>query len=238
VFDKSSRYYDDYYSFLDYEAAATKLRTLIAKNAPQARTLLDVACGTGRYLGYIQNDFIVEGLDINPALLQIASENYPNIPFHQNDMINFDLGCEYDVITCLFCSIGYMTELENAQRAIARMAAHVKPGGILIVEPWITPEQCWTDRVSSEVLDRPELKIVRMHTHEKEGRTSIFNIHNLIGTPQGVEHFVEREVLGLYTHEEYLTAFAMAGLEATYLQTELFPGHAYGLLIGKKTVAN
>lgn len=234
MFDRSAQYYDEFYSFLDYRTAAENLRGLIAERHSSARTLLDVACGTGKYLEYLASHFLAEGLDILPTLLEKARLRCPGIPLHQGDMVAFDLGRQFDVVTCLFCSIGYVLTLENAERAIARMASHLLPGGLLIVEPWVVPEKCWTNRVTSEVLDKPDLKVVRMHTHEKVGQTSVFDIHYLVGTPKGVEHFVEREVMGLFTHEEYMGAFRKAGLEVVLIDMALFPGHAYGVLVGTK----
>ncbi|HRP75969.1 MAG TPA: methyltransferase domain-containing protein [Rhodocyclaceae bacterium] len=234
MFEKSAPYYDKIYGSLDYEAGARTLRSLIDARLPGARTLLDVACGTGRYLAHLGTRFEAEGLDILPQLLDLARKRCPDARFHHGDMIDFDLGREFDVVTCLFCSIGYAVTLDNAERSIARMAAHVRPGGLLIVEPWITPEQCWTNKVTTEVVNEPELRIVRMHTHEVEGRTSVYDIHCLIGAPQGVEHFVEREVLGLFTHEEYEAAFRKAGLDVTHYDQALFPGHKYGLFIASR----
>jgi hypothetical protein len=37
-----------------------------------------------------------------------------------------------------------------------------------------------------------------------------------VGTPQSVDHFKEEHRLGLFTHEQYLDAFAAAGLEVSY----------------------
>lgn len=234
MFGRSAPYYDKIYGSLDYEAGARTLRSLIDARLPEARTLLDVACGTGRYLAHLGTRFEGEGLDILPELLDLARERCPDTRFHQGDMIRFDLGRQFDVVTCLFCSIGYVVTLDNAERAIATMASHVRPGGLLIVEPWITPEQCWTNKVTADFVTEPELKIVRMHTHEVEGRSSVYDIHCLIGTPQGVEHFVEREVLGLFSREEYESAFRKAGLDVTYQDQALFPGHKYGLYIASR----
>lgn len=234
MFDKSAKYYDEIYGFLDYQAAADAVARLVFDRARSASTLLDVACGTGKHLEHLSKHFAAQGLDILPELLELARSRCPGVPFHQGDMTDFDLGRQFDVVTCLFCSIGYMRTLERAEKAIAAMASHVRPGGLLIVEPWVTPEKCWTNRVTLDVVNKPELKITRMHTHEVEGRTSVFEIHNLVGTPGGVEHFIEREVLGLFTHDEYMGAFRKAGLEVELLDMALFPGHAYGVLVGRK----
>lgn len=233
MFELSAEHYDKIYGFLDYDAAAANLRDLIARHHPSPVSLLDVACGTGAHLERLAPHFRAEGLDILPALLEKAKQRCPGIPFHVGDMTDFHLGRTFDVVTCLFCSIGYLTDLDAMERAIARMAAHLNPGGLLVVEPWVTPEQCWTNRITKDFLDEPELKIARMYTHEKVGNTSVFDIHCLVGTPERVEHFVEREVMGLFTHEEYREAFRKAGLSATRLETALFPGHAYGVWLGR-----
>jgi len=40
--------------------------------------------------------------------------------------------------------------------------------------------------------------------------------HYLVGTADGVEHFTERHEMTLFSHEEYLTAFDVAGLRAAH----------------------
>ncbi len=235
MFEKSSNIYDEYYSFLDYSAASGKLHTLIQQFNPKANILLDVACGTGKHLEYLKEHYQVEGLDMNPDLLEISRKRCPEVPFHQENMIAFNLTHKFDVITCLFCSIGHVKTIENAEMALACMAHHLRPGGILIIEPWVSPENCWTNKVTADFVDKPDLKIVRMYTHEIEGRVSVFDINYLIGTPQGVKYFKEREEMGLFTHEEYIDMFEKAGLEVSYdEQGFLFPKHKYGLYIGFK----
>jgi SAM-dependent methyltransferase len=234
MFEQSAGYYDYFYSFLDYRAAGERLRLLIRERHPTARSLLDVACGTGRHLEHLRQDFDVAGIDILPALIELARRRCPDVPMYVADMTDFHLDRRFDVITCLFCSIGYAVTLERAESAIACMAEHLQPRGLLIVEPWVTPDTCWSNRVTSEVFDSPEMKIVRMHTHEIEGRTSVFDIHYLVGTPTAVKHFVEREVMGLFTTDQYAAAFRKAGLEVEHLDAELFPRHRYGLFVGRR----
>ncbi len=48
------------------------------------------------------------------------------------------------------------------------------------------------------------------------GAPSILDVHNLVATPEGVQHPTERQDLGLFTHAEYVDAFEAAGLEATH----------------------
>jgi len=54
----------------------------MADRNPNARTLLDVACGTGAHLVHFNNLYAVEGLDLSPDLLAIAAQRLPDIVLH------------------------------------------------------------------------------------------------------------------------------------------------------------
>ena len=235
MFAKTAQFYDALYEFKDYASTFSQLRQLIEYLTPGAKDLLDMACGTGKHLEYLQEFYYTEGVDVSPEMLEIARKRCPKVPFHVGDMVNFDLRRTFDVITCLFSSIGYLTTLESLQKAIAQMGGHLRPGGLLIVEPWLSPENYWVGKLNVNVVDKPELKIVWMYVSELKDRVSIFDIHYLLGTPQGISSFVERQEMGLFTHQEYLEAFQKANLEVSYDSKGLF---GYGMYLGSKSRAN
>jgi SAM-dependent methyltransferase len=216
MFTRSAAFYDLIYSFKDYEADAELVHAAIQERLPGAATLLDVACGTGKHLEHLRTHYRAEGLDLDPALLAIARERCPDVAFHEGDMTGFDLGRTFDAVTCLFSSIGYATTTDELGRAVAAMAGHLGPGGVLVVEPWLSPD-AWLDRhVSAIFVDEPALKIARISTNARDGRRSMIGFHYLVGTPEGVEHFTEEHELGLFTTDEYLDAFRAAGLQAEH----------------------
>jgi ubiquinone/menaquinone biosynthesis C-methylase UbiE len=216
----------------DYIAEAQKVHQILQqyKKSP-GNHLLEVACGTGLHASVLKDFYQVEGLDLDPEMLAVAKEKYPDIPFHQADMADFDLGKEFDAVTCLFSSIGYVKTTARLDQAIQAMTRHLQPGGLLIVEPWFSPEQWKPGRVSALFVNEPELKISRINISEAEGNLSFFVFHYTVGTPGGVEYFTERHELGLFTHEEYLSAFRKAGLETIH-DPEGLDGR--GLYIGLK----
>lgn len=217
MFTKSTRFYDAIYAFKDYESEAAQLNQRIRTHAPSpSPTVLDVACGTGLHLVYLKDQYTVEGLDLDPNMLEIARRRCPGVPFHQGDLVDFDLGRTFDVVLCLFSSIGYAKTVARMQQAVQTMARHLRPGGLLVVEPWLTPEVFETGRFDARFVDEPDLKIARITTTSLEGTLSIIDFHYLVGTSDGVAHFTERHEVGLFTHDEYLDAFRDAGISVDF----------------------
>src|SRR5581483_10962704 len=92
VFTRSTHLYDAVYSFKDYAAESARLHELIQARRPGAATLLDVACGTGAHLEQLGRWYEVEGVDVDPEMLEVARARLPGVPLHAGDMRELDLG--------------------------------------------------------------------------------------------------------------------------------------------------
>jgi hypothetical protein len=146
-------------------------------------------------------------------------------------MTDFDLNKKFDVIVCLFSSIGYVKTKTRLKQALKTMSQHLLPGGVLLIEPWFTPEQWNPGRAFMTQVSKPDLKVVRMSHSGQRGKISKLEFQYLIGTSKGIEHAVEMHELGLFTHKEYMDAFKGAGLITTH-DAEGLDGR--GLYIGSK----
>lgn len=213
MFVKSARYYDALYSFKDYAGSARAVAAFVGEHAPHAASLLDIACGTGQHLAHLRDRFAVAGLDLSADLLDTARARCPGVAFHEADMAGFDLGRTFDVVMCLFSSIAYVKTRERLDAAVAAMARHLAPGGLLLVEPWFTPETFWVGHLASNYVEEPDLAISWMYVSELRERMSVLDIHYQVGTAEGVHRFNEIHELGLFTAGEYEAAFRAAGLE-------------------------
>lgn len=217
MFTKSAHIYDAIYSFVDYESEASLLQRLINehKRSP-GRDVLDVACGTGQHISFLQRHFNVEGLDLEVPMLDIARSRNPGVAFHHGNMIDFDLQRQFDAVLCMFSSIGFVRTVENLRKTAISLARHVKPGGVLIVEPWVHAASFIDGHLGSRFVDLPDLKIARVNTSTRVGDISKLHLHYMVGTKEGIEYFSEDHELGLFTNEEYLSAFHDAELQATF----------------------
>ncbi|MBN1919431.1 MAG: class I SAM-dependent methyltransferase [Verrucomicrobia bacterium] len=232
VFSRTAQYYDKLYAGKDYGGEVQRLISLLDMEPDENQmTLLDVACGTGLHLEHLMKHFCVEGLDICPELLDVARRRLPGVRFHLGDMTDFNLGKQFDVVTCLFSSVGYVKTLNKLKEAVRAMAAHLKPRGVLVIEPWFTPDNWHPNTVHGMYIDEPDLKIARISTSFVEGKVSVFDLHHLIGTPEKTDHVVEHHEMGLFEVEEMTSVMEEASLTLGY------DGHGLtgrGLYIGRR----
>jgi len=209
--------YDLEYSFKDYAGESETIERIVRERSPGATTLLDVACGTGKHLEHLRASFDCEGMDIDEGLLRVARDRVPDVPLHQADMRDFDLGRRFDVITCLFSAIGFVGSPDGLAAAAHMFARHLNAGGVALVEPWLTPEVWVLNRPHLLTYEEPELVLARATVSGlRDERISTTEMHYVVATPAGVEHFVDHHDLYLFTTDEMRRAFEAAGLAADY----------------------
>jgi SAM-dependent methyltransferase len=218
VYEKSARIYDLLYvgtGIKDYEAETAELRRIIEESRPGAKTLLDVACGTGAHLAALSRWYEVEGADISPAMLEVARGRVPGVALHQADMRTIDLGKTFEAVICLFSSIGYITDPTEMRSTVARLAAHVAPGGVLVLDGWVRPDE-WREgnRPEPEIARDSETTVVRLASSWRKGSITEMDMHHLVQTADGVEYFIEHHRLALTATEDYVAAVESAGLSA------------------------
>jgi SAM-dependent methyltransferase len=219
VFTESAEVYDAiYFGFKDYRAEAAEIARLIRAEHPDARTILDVGCGTGEHARRLaaEHGFLVDGLDLDPAFLRLARAKHPAGRFFEADMSEFDLPDRYDAIICMFSSIGYVLTLPRLEQTLRTFRRHLAPGGILLVEPWFPPEKMTSGHHSVRSAEIPGGRVERTSVTRIEGRICFLDFDYVFEQRGTVRHTRETHELGLFTEEEMLQAFADAGLSARH----------------------
>jgi trans-aconitate methyltransferase len=203
----------------DYAAEAAELAALVRKHRPEASSLLDVACGTGRHLENFATVFDhVEGAELADDMLAMARARLPAVPLHLADMRELALGRTFDAVTCLFAATGHLRTTDELATVAERLVAHVVPGGVVIVEPWWFPENFLPNYVTGDVVTEDGATIARVsHTTEAE-RVTTMEVHYVVARPDSRPwHFTNEVVNTLFTREEYEHALASAGCDVHYL---------------------
>lgn len=227
MYDRSADIYDLLYVGLgikDYAAESATLQDLISSYSPNAQTLLDVACGTGAHLAHLRSHYQVEGLDLSPAMLSAAKARLPGVPLHVADMRTLSLPRRFDVILCLFSSIGYVLDSRQMHATVARFASHLNPLGLLILDGWVRPEAWHDDYLPSpEIASNGDTTVVRLAANRRSGSITTLDMHHLVRTPLGIEHFSEVHALALVPTADYVAAMEQANLQS-HVISDYMPG--------------
>lgn len=219
MFTESAELYDAIYgAFKDYEAEAAAVATLIRGVNPAARTVLDVACGTGEHVRLLRgrHGLLADGLDLDPALLGVARRKVTDARFVEADMGAFTLGRAYDAVICMFSSIGYLKTIERVTAALRCFRATANRDGVIIVEPWFPPGALRLGPGEVRRAEHGAIRVARSSHVAVEGGVSILTFDYEIADATGIRHAKEVHELGLFTPEEMLACFREAGLEASF----------------------
>jgi SAM-dependent methyltransferase len=212
----------------DYAAEAAEVTRLVRRHRPDASSVLDVACGTGEHLRSLAEWFDrAEGLELSPDMLAVARTKVLGLRLHRGDMREFRLDARFDVITCMFSSIGYLRSTAELDRTLACLAAHLTPGGVLAIEPWVFPDAFLPGHVAADLARTKDRTLVRMSHSVRDGTATRMRVHYLDADDTGIRTFTDTHRLSLFTRTDYETAFARAGCAAELVETDLIPRGMY-----------
>jgi predicted TPR repeat methyltransferase len=110
------------------------IRSLIEQHHPRAKTVLELACGTGSVLKQLEPFYDVSGVDLSEAMLAVAARKLPNARLVRADMTSVDLGQTFDVVLCVFDSINHLLRFEEWEAVFDRARAHLNDRGIFVFD--------------------------------------------------------------------------------------------------------
>lgn len=129
--------YDCVMRDVPYRRWAKYIVKLIKKFHPKAKSILELACGTGTMLMLLRKyGFIVDGLDISPKMIEKAKEKSrgESVKFFIADISNFEVDEKYDVQLCLYDSVNYLLELEKFNGLFKSVWGSLNDDGIFIFD--------------------------------------------------------------------------------------------------------
>jgi len=197
----------------DYEGEVGRYVDLIKRYSSHAPyTLLHLGCGAGGHDTVFKRHYAVTGVDISRGMLDRARLRHPDLEYIEDDMRTVRLGRTFDAVV-IPDSIDYMSSLPELRMTIETAAAHLKPGGILLVagktlEIFRDNNFAYTgeqENLHVTLLENNYINRYRPDTYEA---TLVY----LIRERGELTVHTECHVLGLFPQEAWEKVFAEAGL--------------------------
>ena len=135
AYKKFGYYYDEVMSELNYDLWLEFVEPYLKKDDK----ILDLACGTGTFCTMLKlKGYEVEGLDLSDTIIEIAKEkmkiNHLNFPLYVMDMTNFHLNKKFNVITCFFDSINFLSSQNELKKLFDTVYSHLEENGLFILD--------------------------------------------------------------------------------------------------------
>lgn len=80
-------------------------------NIPENSRVIEIGCGTGFLLNAVKPSYGV-GIDISPAMIEIAKNKYPHLTFYQQDAETIELKEKFDYII-ISDTLGYLADIQR-----------------------------------------------------------------------------------------------------------------------------
>ena len=227
--------YDSIYHWKNYPEDADRIAEILADlGVPDGSRVLEAACGTGAYLVPLARRYEIAGFDLSPAMLAIARRKLPGVELFEADMRSFEVAAPFDAVLCLFSSIGYLRDDADLRRAALRFAAAVRPGGVVVLEPWIDREDFHDGQPFLQTYESDDLKIARASVSTVRDDFAVIDMKWVVaGRGRSVETFDEVHELRFVPTAQMISIFADAGIRLRFREAGLSPTR--GLLVGKRT---
>ena len=169
-------------------------------------------------------------------LLKIARRRAKKSRLLQADMLTMDLATQFDVVACLFSSIGYVHGTNDLREVIRNFASHLKPRGVLLISPWVNPKDFKVGRPHLQTYDSPDIKIARAVVSQmknKDSNISVINFNWMIAEKGKEVQHIDGDVheLAMHSHEDLIDAMKAADIKGKFRQKNQ-PGG--GMYVGLK----
>lgn len=132
IYNKFYRFYDIIMG--DREKSSQDILSFIREHVPEAKKVLELACGTWSVLRFLSEKYETHGLDISEWMLQIAATKVPKVKLYKQSMVDFSINEKFDAIVCVFDSINHLLNFWDWKKVFMCAKKHLQQGGVFIVD--------------------------------------------------------------------------------------------------------
>ena len=206
----------------DYaDEAAFTVAVVEAMIEGEARTLLELGSGGGNNAAHLKYRFECTLTDLSAEMLALSATINPECEHLVGDMRTLRLGRTFDVVFA-HDALSYLTTEDDLRAALETAAAHVRPGGVVVLTPDATTEifAPGTDTGGHDGEDGRSLRYLEW-THPATKTTYEVDYAIVLREAGGSTRVVhDRHVLGLFPEATWLELLREVGLEPLPLPVE------------------
>ncbi len=126
--------YGHFYDATQGAASSSQYLHLLRKHHPTAKSLLEIACGTGAQLLPLSKYYAVAGLDASGTMLRYARKKLPGVKFFHQDMAGFKVPQTFDAIICPYDSMNHLLKFDNWVRTFRAAKRHLNGKGVFVFD--------------------------------------------------------------------------------------------------------
>lgn len=210
----------------DYEPEAATIRDVlyeklgrVAHGEPHA--LLELGAGGGHTLCHLADEYACVAVDLSDAMLANCRALNPAIETIVGDMRTLRLNRAFDAVL-IHDAIDYLTSVDDLRATFATAAAHLQPGGVLLVAPTYTAETFTDHEHTSDANENDELELRYVsYVCRTEPSDCTFEMRMVLlirerceGEPHGrlrIEY--DTHTCGLFSQQTWIELMREAGFE-------------------------
>jgi SAM-dependent methyltransferase len=208
----------------DYMEEAAFITRLVEENVDgHAKTLLELGSGGGNNASHLKKRFTCTLTDLSADMLALSRELNPECEHLLGDMRTLRLERTYDVVL-VHDAIMYMTTEADLRAAIETAAAHLRPGGVAILEPDATRDmfEPKTRHGGHDGNDGRSLRYLEWESDADPGDTTyeVDFVLALKEREQPLRIVHDHHICGLFAEATWHELIADAGLELVHPRVE------------------
>jgi ubiquinone/menaquinone biosynthesis C-methylase UbiE len=185
--------YDYIYSWKMYQEEAENVKQICSQILGRPiDSLLEWACGTGRYLEFFDGIDCI-GVDLCEASLGYAKRRAPHAQLFCQDMSRFVPDEGVDVILALFGAIGYLDPEKELIVALENAHGSLNDGGVLLIEPWVSKRDYLKGESFLQIYRSLNLQIARLVISDQVDMQSVLKFEYLCALAGGAVQRISSE---------------------------------------------
>ena len=189
----------------------------VLERIPNTRSLLELGSGGGHLASHFGGVDEVVLSDLSPQMLESSKRLNPAREHVEGDMRTLRLGRSFDVVL-IHDAIGYMLTEQDLDAAFTTAAAHLTPGGKVIVMPDVVEEK-YSDATShggSDHEDGRGMRYLEWQFRSQDADATHYEVHYslmLRSADGAVEVLHDQHQIGLFPSETWIDRLRAAGFE-------------------------